>query len=158
MLELAFVRVPEGAFWMGAAATAEEGDAYLGQPRHQVWLPEFWISRTPVTQALYQAYVETTRASAPDLWEGGKPLPGREQHPVVSVSWEDALRYCAWLSEAMGVGYRLPTEAEWEKAARGTDGRIFPWGDEWDASRCNTVESGLEAVTPVGCHSQGASP
>jgi formylglycine-generating enzyme required for sulfatase activity len=111
-----------------------------------------------VTQAQYQVYVEATRASAPDLWEGGKPLPGREEHPVVSVSWGDAQRYCAWLTEITGHVNRLPTEAEWEKAARGTDGRLFPWGDEWDATRCNTVESGREATVPVGSHASGASP
>jgi formylglycine-generating enzyme required for sulfatase activity len=143
---------------MGADPAGEEGDAYLGQPRHRVYLPEYWISRTPVTQAHYQVYVEATRANTPDLWEGGKPLPGREQHPVVSVSWEDARRYCAWLSETAGRAHRLPTEAEWEKAARGTDGRIYPWGDEWDAARCNTSEGGLEAVAPVGGYPQGASP
>jgi formylglycine-generating enzyme required for sulfatase activity len=157
-MEIECVRIPEGEFWMGADPVGEEGDEYLGQPRHRVRLPEFWVSRTPVTQAQYQVYVAATRASAPDLWEGGKPLPGRERHPVVSVSWEDAQRYCEWLTETTDSVHRLPTEAEWEKAARGTDGRLFPWGNVWDAARCNTVESGLEATMPVGSHPQGASP
>jgi formylglycine-generating enzyme required for sulfatase activity len=156
--ELEFVRIPAGEFWMGADLAGDEVDAYLGQPRHQVHLTEFWISRTPVTQSHYQIYVEETRVGAPDLWEGGKPLPGREQHPVVSVSWEDARRYCDWLTETRGRVYRLPTEAEWEKAARGPDGRAFPWGDTWDSSFCNTAESGLEETTPVGSYPRGASP
>jgi formylglycine-generating enzyme required for sulfatase activity len=143
---------------MGAHPVGDEGDAYLGRPRHQVYLPEFWIARTPVTQGQYQAYVDATRVGAPDLWEGSKPLPGMEEYPVVSVSWEDARRYCAWMTETMGRVHQLPTEAEWEKAARGTDGRAYPWGDEWDLTRCNTSESGLEAMAPVGGYPQGASP
>ena len=153
-----WVRVPAGEFWMGADPVGKDGDAYLGQPRHRVYLPEYWIARTPVTQAQYQAYVAATKVGAPDLWEGGKPLPGLEQHPVVSVSWDDARRYCAWLTEISGRPHRLPTEAEWEEAARGADGRVYPWGNEWDASRCNTAESGLEAMRPVGSYPQGASP
>jgi formylglycine-generating enzyme required for sulfatase activity len=143
---------------MGTNPEEVEEDAYLGQPKHRIWLPEFWIARTPVTQAHYQAYVEATRVGAPDLWEGGKPLSGMESHPVVSVSWEDARRYCAWSTETTRYVHRLPTEAEWEKAARGTDGRVFPWGDAWDPSRCNTAESGRERTTPVGSYPQGASP
>jgi formylglycine-generating enzyme required for sulfatase activity len=157
-MELEFSKVPAGEFWMGADLAGNEEDAYLGQPQHRFFLPEFWISRTPVTQAHYQAYVEGTRANTPDLWEGGKPLPGMEQHPVVSVSWQDARRYCAWMTETTGQVYRLPTEAEWEKAARGIDGRTFPWGDAWDPSCCNTSESGLDATTPVGSYPHGASP
>jgi len=78
---------------------------------------------------------------------------------VVNVSWHDARAYCQWLSEATGKSYRLPNEAEWEKAARGTDGRIYPWGDEWDPQRCNTVEcSGQQDTSPVTAYPQGASP
>jgi formylglycine-generating enzyme required for sulfatase activity len=143
---------------MGADPVGEDGDAYLGQPRHRVYLPEYWIARTPVTQAQYQTYLAATKVGAPDLWEGGKPLPGLEQHPVVSVSWEDARRYCAWLAETARREVRLPTEAEWEKAARGADGRVYPWGDAWDAARCNTAESAREAMSPVGSYPQGASP
>jgi formylglycine-generating enzyme required for sulfatase activity len=157
-LEIEFVRVPAGEFWMGADTVGDKGDAYLGRPRHRVYLPGFWIACTPVTSAQYQVYVEATRVSAPSLWEGGKPLPGTENHPVVSVSWADARRYCDWLTETLGHVHRLPTEAEWEKAARGPDGRVYPWGDAWDPSFCNTSESGLEATTPVDRYPQGASP
>jgi len=153
-----FVRIPAGEFWMGADSIGQDEDAYLGQPRHQVYLPEFWMARTPVTNTQYQAYIEATKANPPSLWEGGKALRGTENHPVVSVSWEDARRYCDWLTETSGRAFRLPTEAEWEKAARGPDGRVYPWGDVWDPALCNTSETGLEATTPVDCYPLGASP
>jgi formylglycine-generating enzyme required for sulfatase activity len=77
---------------------------------------------------------------------------------VVAVSWEDARRYCAWRTETSGRAHRLPTEAEWEKAARGPDGLLYPWGDKWDPTYCNTAEGGLEEMAPVGSYPQGASP
>jgi len=77
---------------------------------------------------------------------------------VVYVFWHDAVVYCRWLSEVTGRPYRLPSEAEWEKGARGTDGRIYPWGNQWDAERCNNKEGGKGDTTPVGAYPQGASP
>jgi formylglycine-generating enzyme required for sulfatase activity len=79
-------------------------------------------------------------------------------HPVGGVSWDDAVAYTAWLADLTGDPWRLPTEAEWEKAARGTDGRIYPWGDKFDKKRCTTSESGKGTTTPVGSHPSGASP
>jgi formylglycine-generating enzyme required for sulfatase activity len=76
---------------------------------------------------------------------------------VVLVSWHDAVAYCRWLAEVTGKSYRLPTEAEWEKAARGPDGRIYPWGSQWDKNRCNTSEGGKGETTPVGAYPDGAS-
>ena len=84
---------------------------------------------------------------------------GKEIHPVVYVSWHDALKYCQWLTEATGKNITLPSEAEWEKAARGAnDALIFPWGNEFDAKRCNVNESGFGGTTPVGIFPNGASP
>ncbi|HVN15234.1 MAG TPA: SUMF1/EgtB/PvdO family nonheme iron enzyme, partial [Anaerolineales bacterium] len=87
------------------------------------------------------------------------------KHPVVNVSWKTASVFCDWMNQKYGsalprgVAFRLPTEAEWEKAARGADGRIYPWGNEFDASKCNVSESGIETTTPVGAFSpQGDSP
>jgi formylglycine-generating enzyme required for sulfatase activity len=77
---------------------------------------------------------------------------------VVYISWDDAVVYCRWLAKTTKKPYRLPTEAEWEKAARGTDGRIYPWGNKWDAKRCNTSEDGPGKTTPVGAYPAGASP
>jgi formylglycine-generating enzyme required for sulfatase activity len=74
---------------------------------------------------------------------------------VVRVTWHDAMAYCQWLAEAAGKAYRLPSEAEWEKAARGRDGRIWPWGNEWDEKRCNSEQGGVGDTTPVGQYSPG---
>ena len=173
LVDIDLVHVPAGEFWMGSDPSAGEDDGYLGQPRHRVYLPDYCIGRTPVTNAQFLPFVRATGHHMPDHWEGGGPLEGAEQHPMTFVSWGDARAYCGWLEEQLKVSgfklnvwcdgqvstcnlqpatlvVRLPTEAEWEKAARGTDGRVYPWGDEWDAARCNTAESGWEATTPVG--------
>jgi len=102
-----------------------------------------------VTNAQYLAFVEATGQKPPGHWQGGKPPEGKEEHPVVNVSWHDAMAYCQWLAKVTGKVCRLPSEAGWEKAARGTDGRIYPWGDKWDAKRCNSSEGGPGDTTPV---------
>jgi len=107
----------------------------------------FELGRTPVTNAQYAGFVAESGAEAPPHW------PAPDDHPVTFVDWHDATAFCAW------AGGRLPTEAEWEKAARGTDGRRFPWGEAEDASRA-AVGAGLKQGTPspVGAHPGGASP
>ena len=77
---------------------------------------------------------------------------------MVLVNWDDAVTYSRWLAEIAGKPYRLPSEAEWEKGARGTDGRIYPWGNEWDAKRCNSSEGTKGGTTPVDAYPNGASP
>lgn len=79
-------------------------------------------------------------------------------HPVVSVSWHAARGYARWLSLLTAHDWRLPSEAEWEKAARGADERVFPWGNEWDGRRANTANDGLGRIAPIGAYPQGASP
>lgn len=132
------VLVPAGEFLMGSPAGSDGFDDE--RPQRRVFVSAFWIDRYEVTNSNYLAFVQATGHRVPQnvkpaatLWENNKPLPGIENHPVVNVSWEDASAYCRWLSK------RLPTEAEWEKAARGTDGRRYPWGNEWDIAKANSA-------------------
>jgi len=157
------VLVPAGEFLMGTSdaqieALAKDtgwprdqcGDADE-QPQHKVYLDAFYIDKTEVTNAEYKRFVDATGHRAPDHWTNGQIPAGLENHPVVNVSWEDAAAYAQW------AGKRLPTEAEWEKAARGTDGRLFPWGNNaWGLA--NTRESGPHTTTPVGSYPDYASP
>jgi formylglycine-generating enzyme required for sulfatase activity len=165
------VTVPAGPFLMG------DDEDERARPQHEVRLAAFKIGVYPVTNAQYLRFVEATgRAWRSD--EGRRPE--RANHPAISVSWHDARAYCAWLTEvwrtegkvAADEVVRLPSEAEWEKAARGglpspSEGeglgervktRIYPWGDDWDETKCNTSELGLGDTTPVGIFPEGASP
>ena len=99
------------------------------------------------------------RHDAPRHWPEGRVPDELAGHPVVNVTWHDAMAYAAWLSEKTGRPYRLPTEAEWEKAARGDDGRLWPWGNDWDPERANCRPAGPGATTLVGQYSpRGDSP
>ena len=132
-----WVPIPEGGFTMGDSNKA-----------HRVHLPDYAIARVPITHAQYQPFVQATGHQPPEGWNGQRPPRGREIHPVVDVRWHAALAYCRWLSEA-----------EWEKAARGDqDQREYPWGDTFEATWCNTYESGFGDTTPVGIFLNGASP
>jgi len=144
-------------------------------PQHEVTLPAYAISRYPVTNAEFARFIEDGGYTTREYWtEAGwkrKESEGWTQprywedeewndssQPVVGVSWYEAVAYCNWLAAKTGRPYRLPSEAEWEKAARGTDGRRYPWGNEWDPSRCNNEESGPGRTTPVGQYPEGDSP
>ncbi len=156
---LELVRVPAGEFSMGSVKAGDEFAQDNESPQHGVYVPEFHIGRYPVTNRQYAAFVEATQSPVPESWlEDGIPL-GKENHPVVTVLWREARAFCAWLTEATGRAFRLPTEVEWEKAARGTDGRIYPWGDEPpDETLCN-YGNNVGDTTPVGHYSpQGDSP
>jgi serine/threonine-protein kinase len=137
------VFIPAGEFTMGSNDGGENE-----KPQHRVTLDGYWIYKYPVTVAQYRQFCQATgrREPPPPRW-GWK-----DDHPIVNVSWNDAVAYCQW------AGVRLPTEAEWEKAARGTDGRKYPWGDEWDAGKCNNYETGPKQTTAVGSYPQGVSP
>jgi formylglycine-generating enzyme required for sulfatase activity len=132
------------------------------RPHHAVALATYEIGRYPVTNAEFARYFETTRQRAPEHWGGQVPPPELARHPMVHVNWREARAYAAWLAKETGLAYRLPTEAEWERAARGDDLRLWPWGDEWDAQLVNwspTEEGGIVAVdqlppggdSPLGC-------
>jgi formylglycine-generating enzyme required for sulfatase activity len=161
-LDASMVTVPAGQFFMGS----DTGDVDERPQRH-VFLDAYAIDRREVTNLQYQRFLLATGWTAPERWperyldqlpekdpdwQGTSFPDGEGLHPVVGVNWEDANAYCRWL------GKRLPTEAEWEKAARGTDGRIYPWGDAWDASKANVEERGIGHTQPVGSYPAGASP
>jgi len=143
---------------MGSDPAKDAGAYDNEQPQHVLTLPEGSLSRTPVTNAQYLAFVLSTGGRAPGYWPRGKPRPGQGDRPVVDVTWREACAYCHWLAGVSGRPYRLPSEAEWEKGARGDGARIYPWGDRWDAARCNARPGGGGDVTPVGVYPGGASP
>jgi len=118
------VTVPAGEFIMGSDPRKDPAAGPQEQPLHRVTLDTFEIDRYEVSNVEYLRFVLSTGASWPQFWRA-KPFPDKmATHPVINVSWQEADAYCRW------AGKRLPTEAEWEKAARGSDGRMFPWGDE----------------------------
>ncbi|MCI0696852.1 formylglycine-generating enzyme family protein [candidate division KSB1 bacterium] len=149
-----WVEIPAGEFWMGS----EKG--YSNEkPAHKLHLNAFLISRVPITNAQYHLFVQATAHRAPEHWQDGRPPKGKESHSVVNVSWDDAIAYCQWLSQVTEKTIALPSEAEWEKAARGDkEAREYPWGETFDATRCNCSELGLGDTTPVGIFPNGASP
>ena len=161
------VRVEAGPFEMGSnkgepGSFDDEYSEATRNKRHVVTTGEFWIEPYPVTNAEYRCFVQSTGHEAPEHWRDGNAPAGLETHPVVNVSWRDAPAYCKWLSGVTQLSIRLPTEAEWEKAARWDAkkkyARVYPWGDEWDEARCNTNEAGPGTTTPVGLYPDGIGP
>lgn len=152
------ILVAAGEFLMGSGSEKDPEPNAWERPQHGLYLPDYRIARTPITNAQYAAFLQDTGHRRPKRWRSNKPARGKEDYPVVYVSWHDAVAYCRWLSETAGRIYRLPTEAEWEKGARGTDGRLYPWGGGWEVGRCNTAESGENGITPVAAFPAGASP
>jgi len=163
-----FITIPGGPFRMGTPDSERStlAQRYGGTresyneeaPQHEVVVDTFAIAQTPVTNALYSMYQQATGAHVPVTWGAATPPPHWLDHPVVDLNWYEAQTLCHWLSEQTGQLFRLPTEAEWEKAARGTDACAFPWGETFDLARCNVKERGLGNTTPVDQHSEGASP
>jgi formylglycine-generating enzyme required for sulfatase activity len=152
------ILIPAGEFLMGSDPKKDPDEQDDEHPQHTFYLPDYYLAKTPVTTAQYKAFVLATGHEAPRGWTNTTPPNGKEDHPVAYVSWHDGMAYCRWLSEVTGKTYSLPSEAEWEKGARGTDGRIYPWGNQWDATRCNTREGGRGGTAPVGTYPRGASP
>lgn len=150
--------IPAGEFLMGTPIPEGQGGEFDEYPQHSVYLDAFYIDKYEVTNAQYQKFMETTGHAAPAYWNDDKF--NKPNQPVVGVSWFDAEAYCKWANK------RLPTEAEWEKAARGTDGRKYPWGHEapnaegmWRANHNpgDKTADGFEYTAPVGSFPAGAS-
>jgi formylglycine-generating enzyme required for sulfatase activity len=147
------VRVPAGSFLMGSDGGPDVREHE--RPSFELMLPVFRIGRYPVTNAQYLEFARRARVGIPPEmgWEltpdGHEPPAGKADHPATGISWDEAAVYCRWLRETTGRGYRLPSEAEWERAARGIDGRRYPWGDEFAPGRCNSREAGIGATTAV---------
>lgn len=142
--------IPAGPFWMGNPV--DDLVAYENEkPCKECTLWEYRIGLYPVTNVQYARYILATGQSAPKHWNAGKVPVGLEDHPVVNVNFEDAKAYCRWLSQDSGEYYRLPTEYEWEKAARGRlpEACRYPWGNEWRSGFCNTRELGRNGTTSV---------
>ena len=169
---LGFTRIPAGPFLMGSDLT-RDADAFSDeQPQHAVDLQyDYYMARYPVTVAQFQAFAQ---ASGYQPWDNDS-LQGLPNHPVAWVNWHDALAYCEWLTARLrewaetpeplahllrDVGWcvTLPSEAEWEKAARGADGRRYPWGDDPDPNCANCDATGIGKTSAVGCFPAGVSP
>lgn len=142
------VVIPEGEFIMGTDSLKSDSQ---NRPQHKVFVKSYKIDKHLVTNAEYALFVAETGYRAPLNWPNGKIPEGLKLHPVTMVSWFDATAYTDWAKK------RLPTEAEWEKAARGTDGRRWPWGDKMDSSFLNTYYN-KGSTTKIDAYPQGASP
>jgi len=168
------VKVPAGPFLMGSSDADRQAQGNE-KPQHSLNLPDYWIGKTPITNAQFRPFVDSDgyknqaywtaagwawrqaeKITEPVYWNDAKW--NDPDYPVVGVSWFEAVAYCRWLSKQTGIAFRLPSEAEWEKAARGSNGLIYPWGNTWDASLVNSRESGVQKTMLVGRYPKGASP
>ncbi len=177
-----FIEIPAGCFRMGTDKQRDK-QAYSDEwPQREAILPTYYLARWPVTVAQFAAFVEASGNQSHESYS----LQGVANHPVVGVSWHDALAYCRWLNVRLrklaperlattnplsestcrfwrglaegSLGVGLPSEAEWEQAARGDEGRIYPWGDRPDPQNANYDETGLNTTSAAGCFPGGASP
>jgi formylglycine-generating enzyme required for sulfatase activity len=173
-LDRSVVSIPAGEFLMGSDIGRDDE-----RPPRLVYVDAFELDRYEITNAQYRRFLQITRREPPPYWSGNEYPPGQDDYPVAGVSWPDAEAYCAW------AGQRLPTEAEWEKACRGSDGRLYPWGNDWTWQRANLdasyaarpveqvepgysqwdtawtllrIGSGVSRLQPVGSYPEGASP
>jgi formylglycine-generating enzyme required for sulfatase activity len=144
-IKIDLLRVKKNFFWMGSHPKNDLQSQPNEHPRHRVFVSDFYVSKYPITNRQYSAFAEATQRTL-------RMPAGKDDHPVVNVSWHDAKAFCDWLSAATGKHFDLPTEAEWEKAARSTDGRIFAWGNSFDPRKLNSYESGVNDTTPVAQH------
>jgi formylglycine-generating enzyme required for sulfatase activity len=150
MLDLDFIKIPAGEFIMGSKKSRDPRAEDDEMPQHVLDVSDYHIMRYPVTIAQYKAFIDATGHRTPLWWENGEYPADKANHPVTGVSFGDAAAFCMWARQETGLPIRLPTEPEWEKAARGPDGRVYPWGDAWEDGRCNTIETKIMGTTAVG--------
>jgi len=148
-IEFDWVHIPAGEFRMGSAAGQGHDDE---RPQHTVHPDEYYIARVPTTNLQYEQFVKATGHRKPRHWRNGNIPNGKVDHPVVHISWDEAMAFCKW------VGAQLPTEAQWEKAARGTDSRVYSWGNATPNDQLCNFNENVDDTTPVGKYPQGASP
>lgn len=167
-----FIEIPAGTYLRGS----KEGEGYKREsPQREIYLDTFGIGKYPVTNQEFRKFVnekgygnqdhwssegwvwrETNKITEPRYWHNRKW--NKDNFPVVGICWYEAEAYANWFSRETGMEYRLPTEAEWEKAARGTDRRRYPWGNDIDQTICNFNETGLDRTSPVGIFPGSESP
>jgi formylglycine-generating enzyme len=144
------VVIPAGWFRMGSEAGQENE-----RPVHRVWIDSLCLAAYQVTNAEYARFMDATGGDTPSLWDD--PNFNHSEQPVVAISWVEAVKYCGWLSGISGRKYRLPTEAEWERAARGgVEGKLFPWGDEPPESLPNYEKRWKTGPEPVASFAPNA--
>ncbi|GLV59789.1 hypothetical protein KDH_66130 [Dictyobacter sp. S3.2.2.5] len=173
------VLIPGGSFLLGSNPATDLESLSDERPQHQIMVQEFFLAKYPVTVAEYQCAVDAGAVSVPEpqvfAYAPGETGPGFHQptiltweeqqaHPDFPVralkNWVEAYRYTQWLAALTGQSWRLPTEAEWERAAKGTDTRRYPWGNAWDPERVQSRwgQRGIWGGGPIGTHPGGASP
>ncbi len=149
-IEPVMVRIPEGWFWMGCGTGRDDE-----RPAHRVWVDAFELAACQVTHTEYACFLAATKHPQPLHWTD--PNFSHPQQPVVAPSWFDAVAYCDWLAKVTGQRYRLPTEAEWERAARGgVEGRLYPWGDASPESLPDYARRWRTGPEPVGLYPPNA--
>jgi formylglycine-generating enzyme required for sulfatase activity len=158
-MDLPMIKIPAGEFVMGSSAEEIKSvrerygkrDMYKNHPfdeeipKHKVFLKAFLIDAHEVTVKDYAAFIHAAGHAPPATWKGGRHDASKDNNPVTFITHEDAEAYAKW------AGKRLPTAEEWEKAARGPDGRVYPWGDEFDPYKAATAESDMHAITGALC-------
>jgi serine/threonine-protein kinase len=150
-LHFDWVLIPEGAFIMGS----DPNDAMafsIEFPQHRVILKDYNIARIPITNAQYKIYTQQAGVHCPSHWKRDQIPLNKEYHPVTNISWYEAQSFCKFYN------VRLPSEAEWEKAARGIDGRLYPWGNDSPDKRLCNFDQNVGGTTPVNEYLKGVSP
>jgi formylglycine-generating enzyme len=148
------VTIPAGKFLRGSDSSTEADE----KPQKEVMVSEYQIGIVPVTVGMYEEYVAATKgAKMPDAPKDFNQDWSKKDHPMVNVSWHDAQKFAEWATKVAKITLLLPSEAQWEKAARGVDGREYPWGNDWDSSKCCCGENSNGGTASVGSYPSGAN-